>query len=267
MKDLFQCRYRTIGKDVLQNVRHSHNETETLFVENGSGSFTIGERIYPLSSRGLYFINANTLHFTAPTLPKKYVRSIICISKEYFSLLCESTGYGEIANKLQKQCYVLLDSDGAMQVDRAMKQMQNREKRICVRALLDVLEIADQSECETVILDNKATKIMEYINQNISEDLSLDKIAARMFIGKYYMCHLFKMTTGMSITQYILLQRLSLCKNLLLSTDKSVSEIAMLCGFSAFSYFCRAFAKNEGMSASAFRKKFAQKSITDDENQ
>ena len=108
---------------------------------------------------------------------------------------------------------------------------------------------------------------MEYINQNISEDLSLDKIAARMFIGKYYMCHLFKMTTGMSITQYILLQRLSLCKNLLLSTDKSVSEIAMLCGFSAFSYFCRAFAKNEGMSASAFRKKFAQKSITDDENQ
>ena len=102
---------------------------------------------------------------------------------------------------------------------------------------------------------------MAYVNRNIGEPLTLDGISAHMFIGKYYMCHLFKRTTGMSIAQYVLLQLLSLCKRLLLSIDKSISEISMECGFSSFSYFCRAFFKSEGMSAGDFRKRFAEKRI------
>ena len=61
----------------------------------------------------------------------------------------------------------------------------------------------------------------------------------------------------MSIANYILLQRLSLCKKMLISTNRSVSDISEACGFSSFSYFCRIFQRNEGMSAREYRRRFA----------
>jgi len=256
MESDFQCR-RAIGKDALQNVKHSHNAVEILFAQRGCGAFTVGEHIYPLSPNCIYFIGANTLHFSAPAEEKVYMRSVVGIPAEYFSHLCEITGYADIAQRLQERCCVMLDAEAAVRIGAAMERMQSDVLRDRVRALLDVMEIADSRESSLPVLESKISEIMAYINRNIGEVLTLDEIAAHMFIGKYYMCHLFKKTTGMSIAQYILLQRLSLCKRLLLSTDKSISEIAMLCGFSSFSYFCRAFDKSEGMSAGEYRKKFS----------
>lgn len=254
---MIQCKFNTAGKDMLQNIRHFHNDAEEiLFVERGGGVMTVGDHIYPLAANCIYFIERNLLHYSAPDDAQTYTRSVISVPSDFFAQLCALSGYDEVTERLRKKKCVMLEPQDARRIRAAMERIQNCSRRESVTALFEILDLADRQGSSVPLPDNKVSGILAYINAHIGEPLTLDEISAHLFIGKYYMCHLFRETTGMSISQYVLLRRLSLCKNLLITTERSISDIAMTCGFSTFSYFCRAFAKSEGMSAREYRKKF-----------
>lgn len=253
------CNYRAIGKDKLQNVRHTHDcRTEMLFVESGDGSLVIGDKIYPLQGNSVYFIDKNTVHCSAPLSEKGYVRSVVSVASDYLSELCRITGYGEVLSRLVEMGGVALDSASAERVRALAVAISDGDKRRAVFSLLSLLDLADGQGRRVSIPDTKVSALIAYIGEHITEPLSLDAISAALFISKYYMCHLFKATTGMSITHYILLQRLTLSKRLLVATDKAVSEISSIVGFSDITYFSRVFRKNTGMSPSEYRKRYRE---------
>ncbi|MBO4591511.1 MAG: helix-turn-helix domain-containing protein, partial [Eubacterium sp.] len=80
-----------------------------------------------------------------------------------------------------------------------------------------------------------------YLEEHLSEDISLDTMCENMKVSKYYLSHIFKEQIGCSPYEYLITIRLSTAKALLRSTDKSVSEIAELCGFNKCSYFIQLF--------------------------
>ena len=65
---------------------------------------------------------------------------------------------------------------------------------------------------------------------------------------------LFKETTGMTITDYILSKRIAAAKKRLAYTNDPLSLIAMECGFSSFAYFSKIFKEKNGLSPRDFRK-------------
>lgn len=103
------------------------------------------------------------------------------------------------------------------------------------------------------------TDIMDYINDHLREDISIDDICLHLHISKYYACHLFKKITDMTIMQYILQRRLSIAKMLLHSTELPVSEIAMQLGFSNFSVFSRTFKEYELKTPTQYRNAAVKK--------
>ena len=84
-------------------------------------------------------------------------------------------------------------------------------------------------------------KTVEYVKSNLTEDLSLERLAAEAKFTPTYFHKLFKASTGKPLRDYIEEQRIKKAVNLLISTDKTLTEIAYECGFSSQSYFSYAF--------------------------
>ncbi len=100
---------------------------------------------------------------------------------------------------------------------------------------------------EDIKYDENIENILNYINDNIEKDLSIDKIADKFFISKYYLMRKFKSQTGSSIHSYIVKKRLMLAKSLI-AKEYTMSEISTKCGFNDYSSFVRAFKKVYGVS-------------------
>lgn len=88
----------------------------------------------------------------------------------------------------------------------------------------------------------KIKNILTYINSNLSEDLSLDDIAAKFFLTKQHLCKIFKENTGFSVNKYISYKRVVMVRELYLK-GKSLSQACSEAGFNDYSAFYRAYSK------------------------
>jgi YesN/AraC family two-component response regulator len=131
------------------------------------------------------------------------------------------------------------------------------------RLLLEVYHLysSGATERHLISLSSANTKIkavIQYLSQHYAEDISLNDLAKMFYLDPYYLCHLFKRTTGDTIRQYVLVTRIHHAKTYLILTDWPISEIAKKVGFSNFSYFGLIFKRLEGMVPRAFRKKWSR---------
>ena len=96
-------------------------------------------------------------------------------------------------------------------------------------------------------------QVKMYLDEHYSDKISLDELADRFFINKYYLVKRFKKQYGISINAYLLDVRITHAKKLLRFTDKKVESIGLACGLGALAYFSRTFKKAEGISPSEYR--------------
>jgi len=83
--------------------------------------------------------------------------------------------------------------------------------------------------------------ISKYIKDNLTEDLSLEKIAEVSHLSPIHFHNCFKAAVGKTLRDYVEEQRLKKAINLLITTDYSLTKIAYECGFSSQSYFSYVF--------------------------
>lgn len=95
--------------------------------------------------------------------------------------------------------------------------------------------------------------IISYIHENYQQDLSLDELASRFYMNKYYLCEVFKQVTGQSPNQYIINCRLMRAKELL-RTGHLVEDVCARVGFNNMSHFSRTFKNRVGVSPKRYQK-------------
>lgn len=103
-------------------------------------------------------------------------------------------------------------------------------------------------------------KIKVYIEKNLGEELTREKIAEAVYMNADYMSRVFKRETGKSIMEYVGRRRIEKAVFFMQTTSFSVREIAEKTGFVNISHFSTAFKKAVGMSPSEFRKKLEKES-------
>ena len=99
-------------------------------------------------------------------------------------------------------------------------------------------------------------EVKEYLEQNYATRITLDSLASRFYINKYYLTRVFKEQYGQSITSYLTSLRVTHAKQLLRFTDKTVEEIGLECGLGALHYFSRVFKEVEGVAPSVYRSQW-----------
>ncbi len=110
-----------------------------------------------------------------------------------------------------------------------------------------------------VNIGNDANGKPIYINLHFSEHLSVQSIGQAMNLSPYYMTRVFKKATGYTPMQYVTKLRLGKAQQLLLHTQKSITDIAMEIGYNNLSNFNYSFMKLCGISPSRYRKEFKGK--------
>jgi len=99
-------------------------------------------------------------------------------------------------------------------------------------------------------------KTLTYINEHLSEKISLDTLACLAAMGKTNYSKVFKQITGMTVWDYILNARVELAANLLLEKkgDYNITDVAYKCGFNNSAHFNKTFKKLKGKTPSDFKK-------------
>ena len=103
--------------------------------------------------------------------------------------------------------------------------------------------------------DSLILQIIDYINAHLEQNICLDDLSARFFISKNSLCKKFRSVMRCSVAEYIMGARQARAKNLLVTTELSMDEIAERCGYSSANYFSLIFKKNVGLSPLNYRKK------------
>ena len=107
---------------------------------------------------------------------------------------------------------------------------------------------------------NKIRPVLEYINENYSDELSTYDLSRMMNFNETYFCRMFKNIVGTSAINYINFVRV--CKaEKLLKKNISLLEVANKTGFSSLSYFNRVFKKYNHYSPSEYRKMIKERSF------
>ena len=96
--------------------------------------------------------------------------------------------------------------------------------------------------------------ILEFLAQNYANKITLDRVAKSINVSPYRFCHVFRELTGRSFSRYLLHFRIFKAQEMLIQESKSITEIALACGFNNVSYFNHVFRKMTGCAPGQYRK-------------
>ena len=97
-------------------------------------------------------------------------------------------------------------------------------------------------------------RVMDYIDQHITDELTLKTLSSVANMSNSYFSQLFKELNGFSAWDYIISKRIDLAQKLLISGNDSIYSIALQSGFNNTTNFYKAFKKITGVSPSTYRK-------------
>lgn len=96
--------------------------------------------------------------------------------------------------------------------------------------------------------------LKEYIDSNLTEKLTLEMMAAKIFRSKNYVIRLFKAYHGITPYEYFIDKKMELAKQLLLTTAMPIKQISNYLNFDTPRYFSQSFTKKYGITPAAWRQ-------------
>ena len=113
----------------------------------------------------------------------------------------------------------------------------------------------EENVIKEIDVDNRIIQeVATYIYEHYADNLSLEYVADKFNLSRSYLSKKFKTATGFGFKEYIINVRIQNACNLLLETNKSITDIAFECGFNDSNYFGDAFRKAKGISPHKYRK-------------
>jgi AraC-like DNA-binding protein len=97
-------------------------------------------------------------------------------------------------------------------------------------------------------------KALEYLNEHYGEKISINDMATAANCSVSHFSRIFKEETGIAPSDYIMKVRLDYAKRMLRSDEKTLTQIALDCGFNSSSYFSHCFSRAFNISPSDFKK-------------
>ena len=241
---------------------HYHEFCKLLMLCSGSGGYVADGQRYSLQAGDLVLLGSRCVHRPefAPDLP--YERIIIYIDPAFLRSHSderdnlESVFSGERGHVLrcEKEAADRLFSL-ALELERELAEDGFGKIPVSEGMLLRlVAEIGRYFDSREGSMprpvapdDERIRAAVEYIDANLTEELSVDEIADIAFLSKYHLMRRFKSETGQTIHEYISQRRLRAARDLI-RQGGSVTDICFKVGFRSYSSFFRAYVKLFGMT-------------------
>ena len=100
---------------------------------------------------------------------------------------------------------------------------------------------------------SRLRRVTEYIQQNLGKDLTLDALAAVVYMSPYHFARLFKRSTGVPPHRFVIRQRIARARAILVTSELSVAQISRVVGFRTPSHFTTVFRRATGITPRGYR--------------
>lgn len=249
---------------------HWHEFIEIIMVIEGQLSVHIGKETYELNKEDVIIVPSLVRHSLEGTAGN--IVSVIQISSEFINQ--EMPSYRDKIFVVKPDKVILESGIVKELVQFAVIELKGNlsriERKINILQLLVTLTellLIERDSSEIEHLDDLMFKILFYINDNISNQLTLSSLAKQFNFNQSYLSRLFKKNLGVNLSEYIMSYRMQLTCYDLLQTDENISEISLNHGFVSLSSFNDQFKKRYHMTPKQFRIKNSRLEYTDDEIQ
>lgn len=171
--------------------------------------------------------------------------------KEYLpdTMVMIMSGYSDAHYMRQAiQCQVFDYILKPVMTDDLQKTLQRAKLQLMNRSCHSEQVKEEPEKTQTV-----SQQMVAYLNEHISEDISLQTLAEVFHLNPSYVSQYFKKETGMNYSTYLSELRMQKAKKLLRMTDLSITQIAEQAGFHDYRLFSRTFKQAAGVTPSQYR--------------
>lgn len=248
---------------------HFHNAFEIYYLFSGEREQYINRKLYRIKAGDLVLINEYTPHRTTTEKDVSVEHIIVNFKKLFLSEIAKMT-HLDLYECFSKDIHVIhLDKEARETVETLLINMHAEFRRnaigsdLYIKSLLTQLlllsrryadgihEPSEELQSSTYRIINGATN---YINDNFSENITLDLMASKFFVSTHYFSRVFKKMTALTFVEYLNSVRIKEAQKLLSSTTLSVNDIAERVGYKSSTHFGRIFKKLLNTTPSAYRK-------------
>lgn len=238
---------------------HSHSHYEIYFLFKGNRSFFLSNAFYKLSAPVLVIIPPHAVHKTEGSSFERYNINVSpayldpfqkeVLEERALQILPLTMEESKTLSSLLNEAYAL---------DRTKKHSDNILRSLFSYGIYLLSKSAPRKQRAQATAESDipplVLKVLDYLNVHYKESITLDILSERFFVSKPTLIYNFKKYMQRSPIDFLLTVRITKAKQLLASTNKSVSEISDLCGFSSANYFGLIFKRKENLSPLAYRK-------------
>jgi AraC-like DNA-binding protein len=244
---------------------HIHDCYEIYYSISGGKQFLIDNKTYKIEPGDLFFINQYESHYLSQIEQKEHERIILSIHPEFLrSLSTEKTeldycflhrepGFSHRIsldkNQQQRFLYYIHKITGLSGYgEDVLERLAFTELMVFFnKEFYARTQKEEEDRNFTCQYDRQVKDILDYINANINEPITIQQLAEQFFLSKSFICRIFKQSTGTTVNKYLTARRISIAKSLL-SEGASVNEVYEQCGFLDYSTFLKSFTKSVGLS-------------------
>lgn len=244
---------------------HSHTFYEMIYCTGGSTQYLLGTQRYHVRHGDIVFIPPGVSHrpLLAENMADPYSRCIVWFSQEYVEMIRPM--WPDLMKK--PQCGVLRTANtrwesvaklfafGCREAERSAPGWQ---AVVCATTLEILVSIARALEyieppMSPAEVPDLFDRLNLFIEQHLSEDISLESAARAFFVSKSTIDQLFRKKLGISFYRHLTQCRLIAAKERILEGE-ALGKISAEVGFSDYSTFYRTFRREYGVAPSDFRE-------------
>lgn len=233
---------------------HYHDFHKVVIFISGKVVYHIEGKAYQLRPWDILLVNRHAIHRSEidPSVP--YERFILWIQNDILwqeLLKCFQKANDRNYNLIrlnsalqEKMKDILFELETSTKSDGYGKEILTQSLFLQFMVYLNRIFLEKQYifDKKSYTFDSQIACILQYINHNLKEDLSIETLSARYYVSKYHLMRKFKQETGYTLHNYIVNKRLLMARTLI-SNGMPVTKAAQESGFAEYSTFSRAYRK------------------------
>lgn len=233
---------------------HYHDFHKVVIFISGKAAYHIEGKAYQLKPWDILLVNRHAIHRPEIDSSVPYERFILWIQNDipWQELLkCfqkandRSYNLVRLNSALQEKMKdILFELENSAKSDEYGREILTQSLFLQFMVYLNRIFLEKQYifDKKSYTFNSQIASILQYINHNLKEDLSIETLSARYYVSKYHLMRKFKQETGYTLHNYIVNKRLLMARTLI-SNGMPVTKAAQESGFAEYSTFSRAYRK------------------------
>lgn len=259
-----------------ENIRHCHSAFEVSLILGGRGVYRADEAVYRFECGDVFLFSSNEVHCITEVFPGEDLhilnlqfepRFIWMPGNETFDLRYLDVFFHRSAQFRHQLAH---DDPRAQEVRQALVRIdaefrqkddfyEMMVKNLLLTALVHVRRnysayFTGASYAQSAGRVQQLGSVMQYIDAHLFEEMSLVQLAEKAHMSRSHFSALFSELNGLPVWEYIISRRIAHAAHLLQSTEMTVTDIALHCGFNTAANFNHAFKKQTNKTPTQYRR-------------